>query len=233
MTTANRIDPRGSGFYLTFDSPSDFLATLGGRENPCTAIFHPRDFPTNRVDPSGLEDYPPTAEGERLQAYYERLENRVIFAYETRPGSVNKFAEKLGRAVDKLKALGSPNVNLLIDHLSLKPLPDFMKNFQAYGFTDPISDKVGVCDGQTVDSMTAILNHESMHLHQSRSFRAVQGILGHWLGYRKNLRALELPVYTGELPFLDKWLVKEPSNLVVSQRRNWIIEDRLVQLNRP
>jgi hypothetical protein len=54
VTTANRIDPRGSGLYLTFDSPSDFLATLGGRENPCTAIFRPRDYPTNRVDPSGL-----------------------------------------------------------------------------------------------------------------------------------------------------------------------------------
>ena len=54
MITANRNDPRGSGLYLTFDSPNDFLATLEGRENPCTAIFHPRDFPTNAVDPSGL-----------------------------------------------------------------------------------------------------------------------------------------------------------------------------------
>ena len=54
MTTATRIDPRGSGLYLTFDSPSEFLATLGGRENPCTAIFRPRDYPTNAVDPGGL-----------------------------------------------------------------------------------------------------------------------------------------------------------------------------------
>ena len=55
MTIANRINPRGSGLYLTFESPSDFLATLGGRQNPCTAIFHPRYNPTNRVDPSGLK----------------------------------------------------------------------------------------------------------------------------------------------------------------------------------
>lgn len=187
----------------------------------------------NAVDPSGLEDYPPTAEGYALQEYYERLERRIIYAYETNPRtSNNKFALKLGRAVNKLKDLGSPNIDLLIDHLSLRPLPNFMKDLNAFGFTDPISDTVGICDGDDDDGTATLLNHESMHLRQTRSFRAVQGILGHWLGNKSNLRALEAPAYAGERPLLDKWHQLEPLNSVVSRRQEFV-DGTLDKLNGP